>query len=127
MSTCVCGLGTSRETSHLNEAGGFCCVHSGNTCGYHPEHEYVDELKIRVLNSQRLTKDQLYELAETLSAVCGVAVRKIKSMTHDTIVAHARLRGGEILVLTAWKHQDFKDNIIEVAQMNAEIGDRYGI
>lgn len=41
--TCICGesLDQDREThreqggwGHLNEAGGYCCTHYGNTCGY---------------------------------------------------------------------------------------------
>lgn len=24
---------------HLNQAGGYCCPHHGNTCGYHDEYE----------------------------------------------------------------------------------------
>lgn len=35
---CVCEGGHA-GSSHLNEAGGYCCPHYGNTCGFHPEHE----------------------------------------------------------------------------------------
>lgn len=26
-------------TGHWNSAGGYCCPHSGNTCGFHPEYD----------------------------------------------------------------------------------------
>lgn len=35
---CVCGGG--EKWGHLNEAGGFCCPHYGDSCGYHSDSEW---------------------------------------------------------------------------------------
>jgi hypothetical protein len=33
---CICEGGTGR--GHYNAAGGYCCPHHGDTCGFHPEY-----------------------------------------------------------------------------------------
>lgn len=35
---CVCEGG--RKWGHLNEAGGICCPHVSDTCGYHSDAEW---------------------------------------------------------------------------------------
>lgn len=34
---CICEWGI--KEGHLNQAGGYCCPHFGNTCGAHPHYE----------------------------------------------------------------------------------------
>lgn len=35
---CICEEGNAPVRGHYNQAGGYCCPHRGNSCGFHPEY-----------------------------------------------------------------------------------------